>query len=153
MKQLSNVEIEKMRQLADFLETVPPEDFDLDGWVQRSGDPSSVFFGLIKRRSACGFAGCAMGWAAYTEFFPGLRLTRDKKDIAYAGFTGYDAIKALLGINENQGYFLFSPNMYCDEAQPGHVARRLRLFAERVERRLARKNPIALRVVAQSLTE
>lgn len=148
MKQLSNVEIGKMRQLANFLETVPPEDFDLEGWVQQTGQPVPMFFGLIHRQPACGFAGCAMGWAAHTELFPGLRLTRDKKDVCYAGFTGYDAVMALLGISENISYFLFSPSMYRDDAAPGHVARRLRRFVEIVERRMNRKQATPLRIVA-----
>lgn len=151
MKQLNQVEIGRMRKLADFLETVPPEDFDLDGWVQQLPQgPKSIFFGLIHRHSGCGFAGCAMGWAAHSQIFSGLRLTRDGDDIAYRGFTGYDAVYALFGIGENQGFFLFSDRRYADDAEPGHVARRLRIFADKVERRLARTQAPGLRVVAAS---
>ncbi len=148
MKQLSSVEIGRMHQFADFLETVPPEDFDLTLWVERQQrDPKSLLFGLIQRDPGCGFAGCAMGWAAYSEVFPGLRLTRDAKDVTFAGFTGYDAAAALLGVGDNQAFFFFAPSSY-EDAEPGHVAARLRKFAAKVERRINRQQRPGLRVVA-----
>jgi hypothetical protein len=149
MKQLDRVEIEKIRQLADFLETVPPEDFDLDGWVQRQQrEPSSILFGLIQRHPGCGFAGCAMGWAAHSGIFPGLRLTHDQEDIVYGGFTGYDAVEALLGIEYSHASFFFSHTMYSVIAEPGHVARRLRRFADKIESRRAGKLKAKLSLVA-----
>ena len=148
MRQLQKVEIEKMRKLADFLETVPPEDFDLADWVEREQrDPKSILFGLVILHPGCGFAGCAMGWAAHSGIFPGLRLTHDSDDITYAGLIGFDAIDRLFRIGENQGIFLFHRVRYQGHADPGHVARRLRRFAEIVERRINRKKP-SMRIVA-----
>lgn len=154
MKQLSNVEISKMRQLADFLETVPAEDFDLSLWVsQEEMPPKLAFFGLIERDPGCGFAGCAIGWAAHSGLFPGLRLSRRKDDDKltpqYGGATEWRAVAKLLGISERASEFLFSIDMYADDPEPADVCQRLRRYADIVEARLARKlDRPALRVVA-----
>ena len=146
---LQKVEIEKMRKLAEFLETVPPEDFDLSEWVEREQrDPKSILFGLVILRRACGFAGCAMGWAAHSGIFPGLRLTSDGESITYAGLVGFEAVERLFGIGKNQSCFLFHSFRYEGHADPGHVAKRLRRFAEIVERRIKRKNKPSMSVVA-----
>jgi len=59
MKMLSKVDIERIYKLAHFLETVSSQDFDLTIWGTRV-------------RDGCGFAGCAIGWAAYAKLFSGL---------------------------------------------------------------------------------
>jgi hypothetical protein len=75
-----NMHTERLLKLADFLETVPPDKFDMNGWG---------------REDDCGFAGCAIGWAGKLfdgkglETFPlkdcregnyniGVRITDDK---------------------------------------------------------------------------
>lgn len=132
MKQLSNVEIGRLRALADLLDTVPAERFDLGGWgwvVHPAG-------------SECGFAGCAVGWAARSRIFPGLRFNgmdiiyeEDEKDI----WEGWVAVEVLFGLTFWSAGFLFDKSHYLDhypEITPRVVARRLRRFADKVEGRL-----------------
>lgn len=144
MQQLSRVEIEKMTQLADFLETVPPEDFDLTIWRTREFiAPIRVW--PITFRAGCGFAGCAMGWAAHEGLFPGLRITKNG-DLVYRGATDFDAVSKLFGIKWGTGWFLFGRGSYHGRIDPDRVAKRIRRFVEIVRRR--RGDRVALRVVA-----
>jgi hypothetical protein len=138
MKQLSNVEIGRLRALADLLDDVPPNRFDLDGWA-------------VQLNEGCGFAGCAVGWAAHSGIFPGLRFNtgidcgahascvdviyeEDEKDI----WKGWVAVEVLFGLTFRSAGFLFSLDHYPDflGPTPRVVARRLRRFADKVEGRL-----------------
>jgi hypothetical protein len=145
MKQLHKVEIEKMRQLADFLETVPPEEFDLSVWQLRAEQPrKTLLFGLIETNPGCGFAGCAMGWAAHSTLFPGLRLTRIRGtarpywEPSYRGHVNWAAVELLFGLTVRFSAYLFRRARYKGHASPGQVADRLRAAAERIERWKAR---------------
>lgn len=113
--------------LAEFLETsVPEAEFNMLLWQHRAyvppmegtpaGPPS--FFGLlpgspeVPPNPGCGFAGCAIGWAAHSGLFPGLKLRevnpeekhRDGTKVGltivptYAGGTQWDAINSLFKI-------------------------------------------------------
>lgn len=145
MQQLRAVEIGKMRQLADFLETVPPEDFDLGRWRERA-PIDAIRIGPITLRKGCGFAGCAMGWAAHSGIFPGLRLS-PKGTLTYRGATEFEAVAKLLSLTPWTAYFLFHKDSYQQHADPAHVADRVRRFAAIVERTLNRTGA-RLRVVA-----
>lgn len=143
MKQLSKVEIGKMRQLADFLETVPPDRFVIERWEAQEELPAkTALFGLIELQPACGFAGCAMGWAAHSKLFPGLSLGYlpefDFPSLFYKGATDFDAAAKLLGISERSAIFFFHPDRYKGYVDPDHVAQRLLRFADKVESRLKR---------------
>lgn len=145
MKQLDKVEIGRMRQLADFLETVPPSKFDLSQWEVEAYVPAKTFlFGLIHWKDECGFAGCAMGWAAFSELFPGLSLMKQYEDdwhyttVLYRGFTDYRAVAFLFGISERAATYFFAPNSCKIKPEPGDVAARLNRFADKVENRLKR---------------
>lgn len=48
------------KALADYLETVPDKNFDMDTWLQ-------------VKNSSCGTVGCALGWAALGNIIPGLQ--------------------------------------------------------------------------------
>ncbi len=148
MKQLHKVEIGKMRQLADFLETVPPEDFDLAKWRLRS-PVSAIRLGPITLRQGCGFAGCALGWAAHMEVFPGLTLGAKDNTVYYRGYSEFRAAATLFEVNTETAVFLFHENSYWPGyVEPGDVAERLRRFAEIVERRIARHTVPRLQLVA-----
>lgn len=149
MKQLSQVEIGRMRQLADLLEAVPPSSFTLDDWEAQPETPAkTMLFGLIELEPACGFSGCAMGWAAHSGLFPGLSI--DDGVLVYRGYSSFRAAAKVMGVTENVAHFLFDPSLYEDACpEPGDVAERLRRFADKVERRLMRKSEPTLRLVAQ----
>lgn len=48
---------DRLLKLADYLETVPVDRFEMN---------------IFGRKSECGFAGCALGWAAHGRLFRGL---------------------------------------------------------------------------------
>lgn len=148
MKMLAGVEIQKMKDLANFLETVPPEDFDLSMWRSRN-EKVAIMLGPIVLRRGCGFAGCAMGWAAESGLFPELRLNRNGV-ICYKGATEFEAAAKFLGVTVNQALYFFDGNTYEFHADPAHVADRIRRFAFIVERRMARRQSMPLRLAAVS---
>lgn len=134
MKQLSKVEIEKMRQLAGFLEALEPSQFDLNNWVvQEYAPPTKILFGLIETDPGCGFAGCAIGWAAYSKMFPGLRLSDNSP--VYKGEENWNAVMELFNIEYHTALCLFDNGHYKGKGvvSPGRVARRLRRFADKTE--------------------
>lgn len=143
MKQLSKVEIGKMRQLADFLETVQPSSFDLSSWVVSPYAPAKTYlWGLIQTQPECGFAGCAMGWAAHSKLFPGLYLDQGWI-VTYKGQQDFDAVVKLFGITKRNADFIFTTDGYKaykngGGVTPGMVADRLNKFADKVESRLKR---------------
>lgn len=148
MKMLAAVELQKMRDLSDFLETVPPEDFNLAHWRERSA-VAPISLGPITLRRGCGFAGCAMGWAAEAGLFPRLRISKGG-DICYRGATGFEAAAKLLGVTPNQSWYFFSEHAYAWHADPADVADRMRRFVEIVERRLARSERPMLRLAVNN---
>lgn len=119
---------DRLLKLADFLETVPEENFDISGWetaeaTKPEGD----------RPGQCGFAGCAVGWAAHVELFDGF-VMRDG-DPLYQGKTDWDAVDELFGFKQapgelsKEGLILFSGSEYRGyEATPAQVAARIRQF-------------------------
>ncbi len=140
MQMLSKVEIERMYQLADVLETVPSADFDLGAWCLRQPHTAVTVTGIVIR-AGCGFAGCAMGWAVHTGMFPGLKVENGclyYRDESGLEVTGFDAAATVFGITLRVASFLFAPVQYRFHAPATDVAGRLRRFAEIVERRLAR---------------
>lgn len=140
MDQLANVNVARLYQLADFLETVPPEDFDLSAW-QDHAPREALAIGPITFRRACGFAGCAMGWAAHSGLFEGLRINRDN-NLVYKGASDIDAAAKVFGITVSVAEFIFYPLSYVgyDPIDPDDVARRVRKLAAKVEARVARRS-------------
>jgi len=140
MDQLLRVDTRKMRDLADFLETVPPEDFSLADW-QSQTPRREISIGPIVLRTGCGFAGCAMGWAAYSGKFEGLRISRET--IRYRGLSGMRAAAKFLNVTETVAEFFFDESWYGGVAEPADVATRLRRFAEKVEARVGHRSGAA----------
>lgn len=140
MEMLLKVNTGRMRQLADFLETVPPEDFNLDNWMTQH-PVASIALGPIVLRRGCGFAGCAMGWAAHSGMFEGLRINRHNT-LVYRGATDFEAAALFLGITSDfAGFFFIEENYDIDRAiDPADVARRLRVAAGKIEARIARRS-------------
>ena len=139
MKMLSQVQTGRLYQLADFLETVPPEDFDLRWWRTREPIPA-VRLGRVFFRKGCGFAGCAMGWGLYAGLFPEARFDAHG-EIVFRGATNYDAVGLLLGITGDFAGYLFDEDCYADGATPWRVAQRIRRAADRIEARCLQIRP------------
>jgi hypothetical protein len=118
---------ERLLKLADFLETVPPDKFDMNGWG---------------REDDCGFAGCAIGWAGKLfdgkglETFPlkdcregnyniGVRITDDKDIVSWR------AVEQFFDMEFEDADFLFSSGEYSWNVTPTEVAARIREFVAR----------------------
>lgn len=119
------INVKRLLKLAAFLETVKPLQFEMRD------------FGHIRE---CGFAGCALGWAAYAKLFEGFR--RVPVDVDYMRFElhgkpidGFSAAKKVFSIYCSDAVDLFTENK--KDEKPKQVATRIRQFvkANSAERR------------------
>lgn len=114
---------ERLLTLANFLETVRPEKFNMALW------------GSDKE---CGAAGCACGWAAQIPEFKTLGLHLDASEteslvLAYGELYGFRAAQDFFGFGlRTETYKLFDPSCYQTEdgaeynPTPHEVAERIR---------------------------
>ncbi len=126
---------ERLLRLADYLDTVPAERFDMGWWGSRGPWPErSRLCGTV----ACAFghaclipefqaAGLSPGWSAAGNLFPTL-----------AGFTGepgdtFAIAAAFFGLDLRDSFHLFEPDEYVDDREqpassirPAEVAARIR---------------------------
>lgn len=154
-------DLDLLTLLADKLETVPRDHFDLrDWWLEdgRGRDRTEVINlyterGDLTGRTVCGYAGCAMGHAAQMPEFQRRGLSLDELDdhrgvrsmnICYLTpgnklRRGFSAVESLFNIDFDQALHLFHADSYpADEiTDPAAVARRIREFVANV--RQARK--------------
>ena len=116
----------RLLKLADFLETVPRRKFNLRMWIQSLPSKPEA-----KTAGHCGFAGCAIGWAAHAKLFRGLHLNRADWTPVYHGAEDWDAPMVLFDLEAEQTKFLFSVWHYDNErTTPKQVAKRIRKFVE-----------------------
>jgi hypothetical protein len=104
---------ERLLKLADFLDTVPAEQFDLSSWK-------------------CSTTACAVGWACTIPEFQdeGLRSA----NMAHAGLplfdnkSGWDAVNAFFAVTDEQADHLFYDLNYPNRHRttPAEVANRIR---------------------------
>lgn len=119
----------RLLKLAAFLRTVPRKAFAIDHWVTTEATkPEGV------RPGDCGFAGCAMGWAAHAKLFRGLELNmfaEQPVEIRYKGEEGFSAAAKLFDIQYFEAKELFSPNFYIGlKGTPAQVAKRIERLVE-----------------------
>lgn len=117
----------RLLKLADFLETVPRRSFEIRAWVWRGADKPEG-----KIPGECGFAGCAMGWAAHAKLFRGLKLDGLWGNPIFEGRTDYDAADCLFEIDGVASRVLFGGSSYSGPRRPTpkQVAKRIRTFVE-----------------------
>lgn len=121
----------RLLRLADYLETVPRDRFDMNRWV---GDSWGG-----KQDLSCGTKACAMGHAATMPFFRklGLKLSRFGVGTgvpAIRGVYGLSAAVEIFGIEWAEADYLFggiSLTGSHDHSTPKQVARRIRQFVKR----------------------
>lgn len=116
-------------KLADFLDKIPRDRFNLREWEDSEFvDNVSPFDGSFE----CGFAGCAVGWAAHANLIPGLTLRDSTVYYTKAGddfpHEGFRAIAFALEITSQQANELFHPRYYTVSHNPTIVAKRIREF-------------------------
>ena len=135
--------------LADYLEEweFPDHSFVMNDWGKYHDIPERK-----SDENPCGFAGCALGWAATDGVFKGLKLTRCVGDewlsfindiydtpneqplvIQYKGYDGLEAAQALFGLTDWEASELFTE--HTDNKTPKQVAKRIRKFVAKKQKR------------------
>ena len=124
---------EKLLRLADLMETIAPEKFDL---------------GLWSTRTECGTVCCAVGHACLDRWFRSQGfgpVERDDIGInifipSFRNFSGFDAVEQFFGLTNLFATFLFVENSYVTHpAHPSEVAIRIRLFVEHHDEKVVRE--------------
>jgi len=126
---------ERLLMLADFLRTVPEENFDLTSW-RYDNTAETVDVGDNQLSSLhCGTTGCAVGWACSLPEFNAQGLTwRGSLPLYSLGDSistaGWEAVEGFFYLGENQSLYLFSDKCYsdADDQSPAGVAKRIEDF-------------------------
>lgn len=126
----------RLLKLADLLDHIPKKSFDMSEW--KKSEPTKP---EGKKLGECGFAGCAMGWAAHQKLFKNLKF--DFFGIEYGpnppsdgesfsnNFSGFDAAAKCMQITYQDAEYLFSIEHYRSKnPMPATVAKRIRHFVE-----------------------
>jgi hypothetical protein len=124
---------ERLAHLAALLRTVPIQRFDMTDWHRSGG---------VQAEPACGFAGCAVGWAtqdhlmqaeglSMVDEFP--RFDADGADCA----DGWESVQVFFKLGSDDAGWLFGGDTYGDndgkflepdEVTPAMVADRIEEF-------------------------
>ncbi len=101
-----------LKILADYLANeVPVERFDMRIWASNR---------------SCGFAGCALGWAAQNEQLKEAGLRTHGRDVYFRKVSGLEAAMEFFGISGSTASRLFLPTSYMeDHVTPTRVANRI----------------------------
>jgi hypothetical protein len=128
----------RLLSLADFLDNLPPERFDLKVWVGKTwrGDADI----------SCGTTACALGWASAVPEFQklGLVLTdaghggpihpriRDDEQVSFWDAV-LNATNFIFGLNEDETNMLFVPTDDLNDEETSQEAEEQGLMSEDVE--------------------
>lgn len=120
--------IQGLKAIEKLLLKVPPEVFSIREWVTEETEED------FNGKFDCGFAGCAIGWAAHAKVVKGLTLKNSCEPLyidKHGDYYSHNvAVKLALGLNNSQLYYLFMPSAYEDEPFPIDVAERIHKFIE-----------------------
>jgi hypothetical protein len=138
MYTIHTVDVPKLRLLANLLDTVPSSKFEITTWGEIT--KPTLFQRLFKSRE-CGFAGCAIGWAAHSGIFPELSLSYMSIGNntligvpTYDGFNSSEAICSLFQISNKIVNMLFFQQAYDKmDVTPDMVASRINRFCDKIE--------------------
>lgn len=127
---------EALLRVADILDTVKPERFNLSQWVEDRAEPQGLFIRALRKIGlidpVCGTSACAIGYAASNKWFRGrgFRLmSTDGRGFYpfYKGYTGFSAVAIFFNIDHDSAWHLFHPESY-QSSTPKDVADRIRRF-------------------------
>ncbi len=123
----------RLLRLAELLETVPEEKFDLGSWrdckIEKRPEVFALGLGELKvtitvtddkLRNECGYTGCAIGWATAAPEFQeeGLRWDAENIRVVFNDQewgktrTGWAAIGYFFGVSQTLCFTLFSEDRY-----------------------------------------
>lgn len=128
-KNTLSVGYRRLLKLADVLDVVPRDRFDMSRWT------SGVGFAPGR----CGTAGCAAGWGATIPEFALAGFTLDGEGgVRCEVYSGYDACEEFFGKGVPRRRIaelreLFAPDSYADHDNPRIVAKSIRAFVAEKE--------------------
>lgn len=105
---------QRLRILADFLPTVPGEQFDMSNWIA----------GGRELEQGCGTSGCAAGWAGTIDAFRAVGYRCGQDGPRFDGRSDWSALAAFFGISNDDALNLFCPMRAAES--PSQVAARIR---------------------------
>jgi len=150
--------IRRLNKLADFLDTVPPKQFNINRWFETDVEADHKLHlyknsknvpvkQYIERRhkedNECGAAACAFGWACTIPSFKkaGLKMVGmigefEPRYTAKDGqvFHNFSAAEQFFGINYETAEYLFDPTCYIAPPSAKGVARRIRSVVAQLEK-------------------
>ena len=121
---MAKINAKRLLKLADYLETVPRERFDMGDWDTTYPD----------ERKFCGFSGCAIGWAIEGNLFEGLAFDENDeiRQPKYKGLFGFPAVAKVFDMpGDVAREELFGAHI---ESDPHQVAARIRKFVRNNEK-------------------
>lgn len=114
---------ERLLRLADLVETIAPEKFDLRTWGDKNG---------------CGTVGCAVGWGSQDKWFIAQGLLSTWRFGILGIYVG--PTEQFFDVDTDSFWFLFSEDSYVTRpAHPSEVAIRIRLFVEHHDEKVVRE--------------
>lgn len=140
----TKVHTDRLLKLAAFLETVPRKAFDIGPWEAR---PATKPEGDVP--GDCGFAGCAVGWAAHAKLFRGFTIKHHEPSytLEKGRVSGWRAVREVFkldgaapisnptpgGLPLDPGVWLFTSRYYGEfrySPTPKQVAKRIRKYVK-----------------------
>lgn len=127
---MEQVHVDRLNRLADHLDTVPVEQFDLQDWVGAANlGPDG--FEIV---AGCGTVACAVGHACLMPEFQDEGLKFDDDVPCYMtfdrNFYGWFAVEEFFGLAFDSADKMFSAGSYDDYATSSEVAARIRQFLD-----------------------
>lgn len=123
----------RLLKLADFLENLPRENFDLDTWWSPAQSHVNNFTKFKKNPHFCGTTACAAGWACTIPSFKRAGLTVKTTSIAgqfepaFKKYRAFSALEDFFGIDDYQARQLFESGYYMfPHDGPRNVSNRIR---------------------------
>lgn len=123
---------ERLLKLADFLETVPKKNFNLETFAESDKDESINSFIKRFRKKECGTTGCALGWC--TVVFPRkFKFEHNfcNSDCDIGLNMGWETADEFFGLRRIESEYLFMKDKYpLNKRTPKCVSKRIRKFVE-----------------------
>jgi hypothetical protein len=105
--------VERLRQVRDHLETLPPQQFNMSDWIFHSNLVGYDKDGRPLKEASCGTSACIAGWACILNPIEAEREHGGQKvQVAIVGgvWECEERARELLGLDEHTAKALFTPH-------------------------------------------
>jgi hypothetical protein len=117
---------ERLKVLADFLLTVPSEQFNLREWRSRENDDDGSSIDDEELLEDCKTTACAVGWACTIPAFKEAGLAFGGHHVWFEGECSWGAVQEFFGLYKIEATYLFSHASYVGTRRtPEDVADRI----------------------------